>query len=118
VSPSEDRAKVLTAVRNVLGDCEYSVEEGEGDVHVSSEDFGCLQKIHDQLRDRRVRDAARRLMLRLREGNRLNFLLNRQAAFVGVVSMCTGQTESPLGAITVEIECDRPDELIDWFTAH
>ena len=56
-------------------------------------------------------------MLRLCEGKRLNLLLNRQAAFVGVIALCTSQTESPLGAVRMEIDCDTPDKLIDWFTA-
>jgi predicted RNA binding protein with dsRBD fold (UPF0201 family) len=45
-------------------------------------------------------------------------LLNRQAAFAGVISLCTTQMESPLGPITMEIESEKPDALIDWLTAH
>ena len=63
VSPSEDPAKVLAAARNVLGDCAHSVEEGEEGVTLRSADLNCLRKLHDQLRDRHVRDAANRLLL-------------------------------------------------------
>lgn len=117
VFPSEDRRKVLAAVSNVLGDCAFAVEDGDN-VLVKSTDPACLRKVKEQLRDRHVRDAAKRLMLRLREGDRLKLLLNKQAAFAGVVAMCTTQTEPPLGAIRVEIDCDRPVELVDWLTAH
>jgi predicted RNA binding protein with dsRBD fold (UPF0201 family) len=118
ISPTEDRDKVLTAARNIIGDCTCSLEEGEGEISISSDDARCLQRVHDQLRDRHVRDAARRLILRQRVGDRLNMLFNRQAAFAGVISLCTSEMESPLGPISMEIDCERTDELVDWFTAH
>ena len=118
VSPSEDPAKVLSAARNILGECAYSVEEGDGMVALRSKELTCLQKIHDQLRDRQVRGAANRLLLRMRDGRRGTMLLNRQAATAGVVALCTSATESPLGPLVVEIETNNPDRLIDWLTAY
>ena len=118
VSPSEDPAKVLAAARNLLGPCAYEVEEGEGMVALRSKELTCLQKIHDQLRDRHVRAAANRLLLRMRDGRRVTMLLNRQAATAGVVALCTSAIESPLGPITVEIETDTPDRLIEWLSAY
>ncbi len=118
VSPSEDPAKVLEAARNLLGDCAYDVEEGDGMVAVCSKDLKCLQKIHDQLRDRQVRAAANRLLLRMRDGQRVTILLNRQAASAGVVALCTTATESPLGPLVAEIETENPERLIDWLTVY
>jgi predicted RNA binding protein with dsRBD fold (UPF0201 family) len=118
VAPSEDPQKVLAAMRQVLGDCEYNVEEDENSIRLSSGSPRCLQKLHDQLRDRHVRDAARRLMLRLLEGDLLSLMLNRQAAAAGVLALCTTATESPLGPLRLEIESDSPQKLIDWLTAY
>lgn len=118
VAPSEDPLKVLAAMREVLGDCDYTVEEGETSIRLRSSSQGCLQKLHDQLRDRHVRDAARRLMLRLLEGDKLSLILNRQAAAAGVLALCTSATESPLGPLKLEIESDSPQKLIDWLTAY
>lgn len=118
VSPSESPEKVLAAARNVLGDCAYQVEEGDGGVTLRSNEINCLLKIHDQLRDRQVRAAASRLLLRMVDGRRVIMLLNRQAATAGVVALCTSATESPLGPIVMEIECDKPETVIDWLTTH
>jgi predicted RNA binding protein with dsRBD fold (UPF0201 family) len=118
VSPSEDRAKVLAAARNVLGDCAYTTEEGEWGITLSSTEVGCLRRIHDQLRDRHVRAAANRLLLRMRDGNRLRILLNRQAAAVGVIALCTSEFESPLGPLAMEMECESPEAVIEWLTAY
>jgi predicted RNA binding protein with dsRBD fold (UPF0201 family) len=118
ISPTEDPAKVLSAAQNVLGECAYQVEEGEGILTLRSREMNCLLKIHDQLRDRQVRAAANRLLLRMRDGNRVIMLLNRQAATAGVVALCTSAIESPLGPLVMEIESDKAQDVIDWLTAH
>jgi predicted RNA binding protein with dsRBD fold (UPF0201 family) len=105
-------------MRQVLGDCDYSVDEGAASIRIRSESSRCLQKLHDQLRDRHVRDAARRLMLASLEGHVLPLKLNRQAAAAGVLALCSNAVESPLGPLNLEIECEAPEKLIDWLTAY
>ena len=53
----------------------------------------------------------------MRDGRRVTVLLNRQAAAAGVVALCTSATESPLGPLVLEIECDNPesDRLADRY---
>jgi predicted RNA binding protein with dsRBD fold (UPF0201 family) len=118
VSPSEDASKVLLAATNVLGDCQHKEEISEELVALSSESLKCLQKLHDQLRDRRVRDAARRLLLRRREDNRVTLMLNRQAALKGTIVLCGNEDESPLGPIFMVMDSDQTDQLIEWLTSH
>jgi predicted RNA binding protein with dsRBD fold (UPF0201 family) len=118
VSASEDPEKVLAAMRQVLGDCDYSVDEGATSILLRSDSSRCLQKLHDQLRDRHVRDAARRLMLASLEGKLLPLKLNRQAAAAGVLALCSNAVESPLGPLNLEIVTDAPERMIDWLTAH
>lgn len=118
LSPSEDGAKVLQAMRNVFGDCSYQVEEREGVVVLRSSGLGCLQRMRDQFRDRHVRDAARRLLLKSIDGNRMRVLFNRQAAFVGVIAVVSAAEESPIGPLVLEVDCERPEELLDWLTLY
>lgn len=101
-----------------MGECDYSVEEGAASIRIRSGSSRCLQKLHDQLRDRHVRDAARRLMLASLEGNVLPLKLNRQAAAAGVIALCSNAVESPLGPLNLEIKTESPAQLIDWLTAH
>jgi predicted RNA binding protein with dsRBD fold (UPF0201 family) len=105
-------------MREVLGECDYSVEEGASSIRIRSESSRCLLKLHDQLRDRHVRDAARRLMLASLEGHVLPLKLNRQAAAAGVLALCSNAVESPLGPLNMEIESEAPEKLIDWLTAY
>lgn len=105
-------------MRQVLGDCDYSVDQSSDSIRLRSTSSRCLQKLHDQLRDRHVRDAARRLMLASLEGKVLPLKLNRQAAAAGVLALCSNAVESPLGPLNMQIETDSPERLIDWLTAY
>ena len=118
VSPSEDPRKVLAAMKNIVGDCDFHLEEAAGSIEISSSSIRCIQKVHDQLRDRHVRDAARRLLLRSQDGDSLRLLFNRQAAAAGVIVVCASELESPLGPIVLEIQAAKVQELIDWLTTH
>jgi len=116
VSPSEDPDKVLTAVRLVLGDVPHTVRATKDSVLVESSSAGCLERLHDQLRDRRVRGAARRRFLSGMSGNRTTVMVNRQAATAGVIALCDSEEESPLGPIYLTVESKGLDELIRWLT--
>lgn len=118
ISPSESPENVLAAAKNVLGECGYEINESADEIRLVSDDIRCLRLVHDQLRDRRIRDAARRFLLKTREGNSLLLLLNRQAASVGTVAICSTPEESPLGPIILRITSDEADAVIDWLTAH
>lgn len=118
VAPSEESDKVLRAIENVLGNCVHGVEKTPGAVRVVSEDPRCLDIVRDQLRDRRVRATARRLFLANVEGRSTTVMLNRQAAFVGVVAMCGSESESPLGPLYMTVASEALESLIEWLTAY
>ncbi len=118
ISPSEDPEKVLQAARNVLGECDYSIQKSDSSIVLRSSGLRCLQKVHDQLRDRHVRDAARRILLRNAEDGTLHILFNRQAAFVGVIATVSTAEESPLGPLVLELATRDPQGVIDWLTLY
>jgi len=118
VSPSEDPEKVERAVLNVVGDSPGEVKRSGSMVRFTSQDAGSLICLRDQLRDRRVRAVARRLLTDARQGRLTELMINRQAAAAGVVVLCGGQDESPLGPIFLRIESAQLDELIGWLTAY
>jgi len=62
----------------------------------------------------RIRAAARSVLRRSVEGNRIVFFLNKQAAYAGHVSFSAPEGESPLGPIHVILETENPEQLIDW----
>lgn len=106
------------AIGNVLGDSVYSLEEGKRSLRATSVDPRSIRRLHDQLRDRHVRGAAKRLLASGREGDRATVMLNRQAALSGVLAMCGSEAESPLGPLYLTIESKDMDAVLQWLTAY
>src|SRR6266581_4098503 len=99
--PTESAEKLSAAIRNLFPDAVLEVH--------ADRVVGTTETL-DRLRER-IRDTARRQLLAGRHGDRTVVDLNKQAAFVGVVSFGTA---SPLGDIRVEIESDDLSAVIDY----
>ena len=103
---------------NVMGACEYVTEESPRKLTMMSEDPSSIMKVHDQLRDRHVRSAARKLLMLGSSGGRTMVMLNRQAAFADVLALCGSEEESPLGPLMLTVESKDLDQVIRWLTAY
>ncbi|WP_457556279.1 RNA-binding domain-containing protein [Candidatus Pyrohabitans sp.] len=113
VFPTESVEKVRKAVENLFPGLTYEVVE-EGDrryLLASGEGRDHLQRFHTRLRELRILDAARSVMLGSLRKGRVSFRLNKQAAFAGYVNF---SEEAPLGAIEVEIEDEGIGDVVDW----
>ena len=118
VSPSEDPEKVALAVANATGAERGQVFLSENQVRFASDDPNALKQFREQLKARRVRSAARAAMYREKRGNSTALLLNRQAAVAGVLVICGGPEESPLGPIYMTIQSKKLDDVIEWLTSY
>ena len=115
VKHTEARDKVADAISKILGpQGKLSIEEDR--VTYSSNDIECLRYMKDQFRDRRVRAAARRLLLRNSSEIQTQILLNKQAATVGIAALCDDPSESALGPIILRIRSPEVIGVIDWLT--
>jgi uncharacterized protein len=85
-------------------------------VIVNGKDLSSLERFKMILQRDRIRAAARSVLRRSVEDNRLVFFLNKQAAYAGHVSFSAREGESPLGPIMVTVEIENPELLINWLT--
>jgi len=116
INPTESEEKVRQAVENMFGNLSIRtkplrkasllVAEGEGLV--------ALEKFQNLLRRERIRSAARPVLYEGIDKRTVKFCLNKQVAFVGHISFSKEVAESPLGPITVKIDCENPRQMIDW----
>jgi predicted RNA binding protein with dsRBD fold (UPF0201 family) len=117
VRPTEDVEKVKRAVLNVFRPDRVVVEDlGGGYRVVVAEAFSLrsLSRLWERLRQERILDAARGYMLRGIEGDVLVFKLNKQAAYVGRVSLVDMDAEAPMGPIVFTVEHPDPRAVVDW----
>ena len=118
VSPSEDPLKVAGALANIAGVSAEAVTLGQNFAKLTTSDPESMVHLRDALRDRHIRSAARRQLLHNLRGRKATLLFNRQAAAAGVLAICSGPEESPLGAVYVVIESQSVDKAVDWLTAY
>ena len=117
VRPTEDESKVRAAIENIIDPDEVRVEELGGGVRIlvaESRGLHGLVRLHRLLRTQRILDAARAVLRKSVQGNRIVFYLHKQAALMGKLSFVGGDHESPMGAIRVVIEHPEPRAVIDW----
>jgi len=116
VNPTEDPAKVQTAIRKVLGPIQLETRDDVNGAYLQglAEGLEQLTFFQELLRKERIRDAARRVLLRGIAGDTVTFFLNKQVAYAGHVSFCQPEGESPLGPIRVEVKCSNSRKLAEW----
>jgi len=110
---SEDPGRVRSSMENVLG-AGVSLKERDGQIQFVGFDEEFLYPLYEAIRKRRTLAVARRLLLNQAEEGKTHILLNKQAAFVGILVLCEDEAESPMGPIEMTIETKNLESFIDW----
>ncbi len=119
VKPTESEVKVKRAILNIVEFDELEVIEVNGVryVHGKAKGLNYLSRLRDLIRKERIRDTARDLLNHSVVGDEIIINVNKQAAYVGVLSFAMGEVESPLGPITIRVRASNPQQLIMWLTS-
>jgi uncharacterized protein len=116
VNPTESLEKVQAAVDTIVEGATVEVRAVvKGSVLIAqASGQESLIKLRKAIRNYKIRDAARKQLLRAIRGNNVVFFLNKQVASAGHISFCEEFAESPLGPLRIQIETDNPIELVEW----
>ena len=112
VGPTEKAEKVMKACGMFFPDLVMELEGGRVEGRGKSRDD--LEVLRQKIWARKILDTARNIMLSRIDGNRTELPIHRQAAFAGRLAVLSRETESPLGAVHIEIQSGKLEELIDW----
>ena len=107
VRPTERVEKVASAIENIFPGMVMDIRADRIEAYNGLES---LRNLHKLLREQSILDTARGVMLRGRVGETISFQLNKQAAFMGMVSF--PPEEEPLGSLHVQIM--GGERVIDW----
>jgi hypothetical protein len=117
LEPTEDESKVERALLKLFPSARIARITKPGDaVALSAHGNGLefLSNLRNLIRQQRIRSAARSILIRSMQGGTFQFYLNKQAAFMGRVSFCEAVRESPHGPISIQLECEDPQSVIDY----
>jgi len=113
VNASESSIKIIDAITRIISHCSPQIKYGNQVIGRSTH-TNSLEIIYEQIRSRSAQNVLRRILIANRKKNTTWFLLNRQAASVGIVAIIEDEQESPLGPIRVTLNCEDLDTLVSW----
>ena len=117
VRPTEDERKIMEALNKLFRVDPNGIRRkklGLYDLLIyETNDFEALEPFILRVKQRNITTHIRAYLEKNIIGNKTHIFINKQVAIVGRVSLCDAPSECPLGAITIEIETDNLNELME-----
>jgi hypothetical protein len=114
INLSEDPKKIETAILNIFPNAKLKTDNFS--IISNSKDLHLLEKIYDVVHSNQAQKIYQRQLEKNLDTDSTWFYLNKQAAFIGTISLCEEVEESPLGPIKVILTSPNIDRIIDWLT--
>ena len=114
INPSEDPEKVKLAVNNIFPDMELEISETQ--IIGKTNNFSILSPISKSIHEKNIKNTYQRILKNNNDGDSTWFYLNKQAAFVNTVALCSEPNESSLGPIKVILRSNDIEQVIESIT--
>ena len=114
INPSEDPEKVKLAVSNIFPDLTLDITDT--DITGKSNNIQILSQISKAIHENNIKKTYQRILKNNSNNGSSWFYLNKQAAFVNTVALCSEANESSLGPIKVILRSNEIEQVIDSIT--
>jgi predicted RNA binding protein with dsRBD fold (UPF0201 family) len=114
INPSEEPSRVIKCLINTVNGGSPEINEEGNLAMVKTEGLHALHHIRVGVKSRFSAGVLRRLFEYNRSNNKTWFLLNKQAAYSGVIAIVESSVESSLGPIMVTITSRDLDRVLEW----
>ena len=114
INPSEDPEKVKLALNNIFPD--LPLEITDTDITGKSNNIQILSQISKSIHQNNIKKTYLRILKNNSNSDSSWFYLNKQAAFVNTVALCSEANESSLGPIKVILRSNDIEQVIDSIT--
>jgi uncharacterized protein len=114
INPSEDPEKVKLAVSNIFPDLTLDITDT--DITGKSNNIQILSQISKAIHENNIKKTYQRILKNNSNNGSSWFYLNKQAAFVNTVALCSEANESSLGPIKVILRSNDIEQVIDSIT--
>ena len=110
INPSEDPSKVESAIFNVFSDLEISISKHQ--LSGKSKNIETLSKVSESIKNNNTKNTSERILKKNADDNSTWFYLNKQAAFVDTIALCSEADESSLGPIKIILRTNDIENTI------
>ena len=114
INPSGEPSRVIKCLINTVNGGSPEINEEGNLAMVKTEGLHALHHIRVGVKSRFSAGVLRRLFEYNRSNNKTSFLLNKQAAYSGVIAIVESSVESSLGPIMVTITSRDLDRVLEW----
>ena len=114
INPSEDPEKVKLAVSNIFPD--LTLEITDTYITGKTNNIQILSQISKSIHEHNIKKTYQRILKNNSNNGSSWFYLNKQAAFVNIVALCSEANESSLGPIKVILRSNDIEQVIDSIT--
>ena len=114
INPSEEPSRVIKCLINTINGGSPEINEEGNLAMVKTEGLHALHHIRVGVKARFSAGVLRRLFEYNRSNNKTWFLLNKQAAYSGVIAIVESSVESSLGPIMITITSRDLDRVLEW----
>ena len=114
INPSEDPEKVKLAINNIFPDLTLEITDTE--ITGKSNGIKILSQISKSIHENNIKKTYQRILKNNNDGESTWFYLNKQAAFVNTVALCSEANESSLGPIKIVLRSNNIEQVIDSLT--
>ena len=111
INPSEDPEKVKLAINNIFPDLTLEITDTE--ITGKSNGIKILSQISKSIHENNIKKTYQRILKNNSNGVSSWFYLNKQAAFVNTVALCSEANESSLGPIKVILRSNDIEQVIE-----
>ena len=114
INPSEDPEKVKLAVNNIFPDMELEISDTQ--ITGRTNNFSVLSPISKSIHEKNIKKTYHRILKNNSDNDSTWFYLNKQAAFVNTVALCSEANESSLGPIKVVLRSNDIEQVVESIT--
>ena len=114
VNPSEDPEKVKHAINNVFPDMELEISDTQ--ITGRTNNFSVLSPISKSIHEKNIKKTYHRILKNNSDNDSTWFYLDKQAAFVNTVALCSEANESSLGPIKVVLRSNDIEQVVESIT--
>ena len=114
INPSEDPEKIKHAINNIFPDVELEISETQ--ITGKTNNFSVLSQISKSIHEKNIKKTYHRILKNNSDNDSTWFYLNKQAAFVNTVALCSEANESSLGPIKVILRSNDIEQVIESIT--